>query len=81
MGQTNINDEKMRNLFEEGISKIRNAENKDGVIVIGNTGAGKSTLINYLLGCKMVYKKKKGNKTYETAENEFAKIGHKALTS
>jgi putative ribosome biogenesis GTPase RsgA len=44
----------MRNLFEEGISKILNAESKDGVIVIGNTGAGKSTLINYLLGCKMV---------------------------
>ena len=26
------------------------------VIVIGNTGAGKSTLVNYLLGCDMIQK-------------------------
>jgi ABC-type uncharacterized transport system ATPase component len=54
MDQTNINDDKMRDLFEDGISRILNVENDDGVLVIGNTGAGKSTLINYLLGCKMV---------------------------
>lgn len=29
------------------------AQGKDLVVVIGNTGAGKSTFINYLYGCKM----------------------------
>ena len=29
---------------------------KDAVIVIGNTGAGKSTTVNYLVGCEMIEK-------------------------
>ncbi len=31
-------------------------EGKDAVIVLGNTGAGKSTFVNYLLGCDLMKK-------------------------
>lgn len=40
-------------------------------IIIGNTGVGKSTFCNFLLGCKMKIKDGK-----LIAENERFKIGH-----
>ena len=42
--------------IEKGKVEARNAHNKDLIIFIGNTGAGKSTFVNYLYGCKMVRK-------------------------
>jgi len=45
------------------------------VIVLGNTGAGKSTLINFLYGCKMIYKD--GNIVVDpkSSKKEVAPIG------
>jgi energy-coupling factor transporter ATP-binding protein EcfA2 len=50
------------------------ANGKDIIALIGNTGAGKSTLINYLWGLKMI--KNKGFIEVENSNEEIAKIGH-----
>ena len=42
-----------------GFKRAQLAREKDVTIIIGNTGAGKSTLVNYLHGCLMKYKKVK----------------------
>ena len=53
---------------------------KDLIIIIGNTGSGKSTLINYLLGAKLVKIQKKGSfkKVIIIKKNQkiFSPIGH-----
>jgi GTPase Era involved in 16S rRNA processing len=46
------------------------------VLIIGNTGAGKSTLINYQLGYKMVKSELHGSDVYNTEGNIGAVIGH-----
>jgi hypothetical protein len=40
----------------DGAENAKKISGKDAVIVIGNTGAGKSTFVNYLLGCDMIQK-------------------------
>jgi energy-coupling factor transporter ATP-binding protein EcfA2 len=39
-----------------GVEHAEQVKDKEAVIVIGDTGVGKSTFINYLLGCTMVEK-------------------------
>jgi len=39
--------------ISQGQIEAKKAEEKDVIIFIGNTGAGKSTTVNYLYGCKM----------------------------
>lgn len=40
-------------LVKKGKEEVKKSENKDIVLVLGNTGAGKSLLINFLYGCTM----------------------------
>jgi hypothetical protein len=40
----------------DGVENAKQVAGKEAVIVIGNTGAGKSTFVNYLLGCEMIEK-------------------------
>jgi energy-coupling factor transporter ATP-binding protein EcfA2 len=40
----------------EGAENAKQVEGKEALMVIGNTGAGKSTFVNYLLGCEMIQK-------------------------
>ncbi|NGX38695.1 MAG: hypothetical protein KR126chlam1_00005 [Chlamydiae bacterium] len=42
-----------------GNERAKKIEGKEAVIVIGNTGAGKSTMVNYLAGCTMELKSPK----------------------
>ena len=57
---------------------------KNALVVFGNTGVGKSTFINYLMGCKMIRKKLPGksgkivmvDESGESPFSEFTKIGH-----
>jgi energy-coupling factor transporter ATP-binding protein EcfA2 len=55
----------------------------DAVIILGNTGAGKSTFINYLAGCELEVKRIKGRRKLEVrgtasggVRDEVTPIGH-----
>lgn len=69
-------------LLSASVEANANAKDQDVVLFIGNTGAGKSTTINYLLGHKIkkVPRKQLGvtGTTMDilVAEDEVAKIGH-----
>lgn len=56
---------------------------QDILAIVGNTGAGKSTMINDLYGLKMVSRIEGRNKQVVVAEEhvEIAKIGHRKATS
>jgi hypothetical protein len=75
--------------LRHGLQNAEKLKGKDAIFVIGNTGAGKSTAVNYLLGCTMALKSKKklGLKgtgklavVVPTAEggglDEMMKVGH-----
>jgi len=88
-----VNLKKLKNLFEEAFEKIKAAQNQEVVLVVGNTGAGKSTSINYLMGSKMLlnsqtYTNELGDQCVEdgeiavaSGEKEYAKIGSDPLKS
>jgi hypothetical protein len=40
----------------EGLVNARRLTGKEAIVVLGNTGAGKSTFLNYLMGCEMMLK-------------------------
>jgi energy-coupling factor transporter ATP-binding protein EcfA2 len=44
-----------------GVEHAKKVKDKEAVIVIGTTGAGKSTFVNYLLGCTMAEKSPEGD--------------------
>jgi hypothetical protein len=50
-GEFNV--EKAKGLLKKAYPKIRSTEGEEVVLVLGNTGSGKSTIINRLLGCQM----------------------------
>lgn len=64
----------------EAFQRVQVADGKDMVLIIGNTGSGKSTAINYLLGCNMKQVKNSTNSKQiiivDDAEIEYARIGH-----
>jgi ankyrin repeat protein/energy-coupling factor transporter ATP-binding protein EcfA2 len=62
-----------------GYQRARASMTKNCTLVIGNTGAGKSTLINYLIGCKMVEQSKHAIVAKDSRIKETAKIGHTRL--
>ncbi len=88
-----VNLKKLKSLFEEAFEKIKAAQNQEVVLVVGNTGAGKSTSINYLMGSKMflnsrTYTNEFGDQCVEdgeiavaSGEKEYAKIGSDLLKS
>ena len=52
---------------------------KDAIVVLGNTGAGKSTFINYLAGCELEEKRVRGRRHVLVVKDqslEVAPIGH-----
>ena len=42
--------------ISEGVVNAQKLSGKEAVVVMGNTGAGKSTFVNYLMGCEMTSK-------------------------
>lgn len=50
----NLNLDEIKRILHEAQPKIVTASNKDVIFLIGDKGAGKSTIVNYLLGYKTV---------------------------
>ena len=46
--------EEVSKLITEGVSAVQAATDQDLILILGGTGCGKSTAINYLAGCRMV---------------------------
>lgn len=63
-----------------GIPESQKAQDQDLVLMIGNTGAGKSTAINYLNGCEMERIRNNGASVIivkeSAAAQSIAEIGH-----
>lgn len=78
-----VDTKQLQKLLLEAFSVGADATGKDIVLVIGNTGAGKSTTINYLLGCPMVAKKQgaRGVIAVQDSAQERAIIGHAIANS
>lgn len=68
----------MKDLINDGAPKIRSIVGKKIVLILGNTGSGKSTTINYLLGGKMKDTSTRYQPKAELIDgkDEKAKIGH-----
>ena len=47
----------LRECIGRGTTHAKTAEGKDLLVVIGNTGAGKSTCVNFVDGCKLIFEK------------------------
>ena len=72
--------------FFSGIANETNKHNdkKNPILVLGHTGAGKSTLIGYLLGQELVYKPLASSKIvldYSEPRPSFPVIGHRTYQS
>jgi hypothetical protein len=70
-------------VFSESLwlEESRKSVGKDIVALIGNTGAGKSTAINYLLGSEIFYDEQARAMRVAEGYEEFAKIGNRSSTS
>lgn len=66
-------------LIKGAIQQAQKAKGKDLIALIGNTGTGKSTAVNQLMGKKMEYVRRKIQ--VAAGEEEIAKIGHRTATS
>jgi hypothetical protein len=67
--------------IRHGKAAARLAEGKRAVVVLGNTGAGKSAFINYLHGCAFAYEDE--DKMVVRADSpvaELMRIGHSCLS-
>jgi len=78
LGNSDVDLAILQSLMSNGFSKIEKAKEKSVVLVIGNTGSGKSTTINYLMGCTMKEIEKGGDFVIVTEDDNkyYATIGH-----
>jgi len=70
---------KMEALISKSYPKIESAKDKAIILLIGNTGAGKSTTVNYLLKCRLKKVRRfLGEISAVAEENEkvYAEMGH-----
>ena len=72
----------IQHCIAQGNAPAQLVKGKNALVVFGDTGVGKSTFINYLMGCKMIRKKQEGKKKKVIMVDEgspcsaFTKIGH-----
>mmetsp|Transcript_28261 Transcript_28261/g.65453 ORF Transcript_28261/g.65453 Transcript_28261/m.65453 type:complete len:782 (-) Transcript_28261:1163-3508(-) len=81
-----------RTCIDYGHRNAQKVRGRDIVMFLGNTGAGKSTLINYLMGCEMALERPdnpildprvivKPHSHGGNCSKNFTKIGHDIMTS
>ena len=71
-----INLPMLKKLIHEGLEAIPlDKENQEAIIVIGDTGVGKSTIMSFLAGAQLMVKHD-GLKPYLESNNNKIKIGH-----
>ena len=64
--------------LKENLKRVEPLKAKDAVFFVGNTGTGKSTTINFLLGCEMVKRSAFLGKCSFQCPDAIAAIGHGA---
>lgn len=70
--------DEMQSLIQRAYPKIETAANKNIVLVLGNLGAGKSSIVDYLLGCRMRAENRGTRRVAvpEEGQQVYAPIGH-----
>lgn len=70
--------ESLNNIWNISHTLRRYAQDPEAIMVCGDTGSGKSTLVNYLLNCTMIAKKANNSDTLFAIEcrNPATDIGH-----
>lgn len=76
MNERPLNIEYIQKKISDGYHNTEIAKDKDLVLIIGNTGVGKSTTANYLLGHRMIERKINGRSVIETIDKPTFSIGH-----
>lgn len=71
-----IKNASLEELILSGYKSVEASRGKNCVFFLGNTQAGKSTLINYLIGCKIIKSKISGKEVAMVEGEEILKIGH-----
>lgn len=72
-----LNIDKLKKLIKNGISAIpKDEQAKEAIIVIGDTGVGKSTIMNYLAGNKLLVRVDGLKPKLTTVGTSIIKIGH-----
>ena len=71
-------------LLEESFVHVEHARGKNLVMFMGSTGVGKSTLLNYLLGCRYDLEGvglERGPRLRAGSKPEYAQVGHNSAAS
>ena len=72
------NSDELARWISKGAPKLLTMKDKKAVVVLGVTGSGKSTFLNYILGCKM---RTYNNNRIEAVGRPYASIGHSYTSS
>ena len=73
--------EEVSKLITEGVSAVQAATDQDLILILGGTGCGKSTAINYLAGCRMVARENEDTgMEYIECLNPVTEIGNGAIS-
>lgn len=73
--------EEISRLIGEGISAVQAAADQDLILILGGTGCGKSTAVNYLAGCQMVAREnEETGMEYIECLNPVTEIGNGAIS-
>lgn len=68
---------RLKELIHLGINSIKVEQNtKEAILVIGDTGSGKSTIISFLSGCQLVIRYDGLKPTLDNVGHAPTKIGH-----